>query len=119
MNTASYLFAIPHKSKARPRSTMGKAKPYMDNKYKTWHQNMRALMAEWWTLSPLAEVSVVYMKFAGPERGDLDNRCGAVLDAGNGLIWADDSVRVIRSLALKWEKAPIKEQTIHLSIHWP
>jgi len=119
MNTASYLFTIPLMSKARPRSIPGQVRPYMPAKYKAWLKNMRSRMAEWWVEPPLTEVSVVYMKLSGPARGDLDNLAGAVLDAGTGLIWSDDRVNVIRSLAVGWEKAPIKEQSIHLSIHWP
>lgn len=119
MNRADYLFEINLMSKARPRSIPGQIRPYMPVNYKVWMKDMRSRMAEWWVNPPLDEVSVIFMKFKGPARGDLDNLAGAVLDAGSGLIWADDRVSVVRALTLSWEKAPTKEQTIFLSIHWP
>jgi Holliday junction resolvase RusA-like endonuclease len=97
---------------------MGQKRPYMPAKYKIWQRNLRALMAEWWTSPPLTS-AVVHMTFNGPARSDLENLAGAVLDAGNKLIWEDDRVGVIREQNFKFNKSPINNQSIHLTIFWP
>jgi len=73
-------------SKARPRLAAGKV-PYHDKVYTEWMKSCRALMGEWWAHPPLKFVNCLIVHFYGPARGDLDNRLGSVLDAGNGLIW--------------------------------
>jgi len=105
-------------SKARPRSYMGQSRPYMDKAYKTWKEQVRALMGEWWTDPPLPHINCLICTFVGPARGDLDNRLGAVLDAGNGLIWKDDNVTVINSVAMRWKHASEKDAHIYLKIIW-
>ena len=91
MQTADLCLSIRPISKARPRSFMGQSRPYTDKVYKEWLGQCRALMGEWWTNPPLTHINCLICHFHGPARGDLDNRLGSLLDAGNGLIWKDDN----------------------------
>ena len=118
MNTASHLFTIPPMSRVEPRLIRGRTQPYLPANYEAWLKDMRAQMSQWWIEPPLAEVSVAYMRFAGLRRGSLNGLAGAVLDAGEGLVWAGRT-KAIRSLAPIWKEAPIEQQSIYLSIHWP
>lgn len=106
------------KSKARPRAYMGQARPYMDAAYKDWVRRARALMGEHWTGQPLDHINVLVVTFFGPARGDLDNRLGSLLDAGNGLIWKDDNVNVIGTVAMSWQKTSLKDAHINFSVLW-
>jgi hypothetical protein len=40
------------------------------------------------------------------------------MDAGNGILWTDDRVTVIRRIDAQWEQAPIKKQSILLKVIW-
>ena len=40
------------------------------------------------------------------------------MDAGNGIIWADDRVTVLRRIEAEWEKYPKNNQSIHLRVVW-
>ena len=91
LTCADFEFHIGLKPKARPRHVSG-GPSYMPADYKKWIKEMRAQMAEHWTEPPLPVVNVLWCKFYGPARSDLDNLLGAVMDAGNGLIWRDDRV---------------------------
>ena len=103
-------------SKPRPRATIKQARPYMDAVYTNWKKDVRAHMGEWWTLPPLDHINCVCFHFRGPAQGDLDNRVGAVLDAGNGLIWKDDSVVIIPAMTARWTKEPAKTASIHIKL---
>ena len=105
-------------SKPRPRSFMGQRRPYNDPVYKRWIEQAKAHMTEFWTRDPLDFVHDLRVTFLGPARGDLDNRLGAVLDAGNGLIWKDDNVKIIGNIAMQWHQAKEKEAHIVLAITW-
>ena len=118
MQTADLSLPIRPISKARPRSYMGQSRPYTDKVYKEWLGQCRALMGEWWTAPPLAHINCLICHFYGPARGDLDNRLGSLLDAGNGLIWTDDKVTVIGSIAMRWTHASPKEASIYMKIIW-
>jgi Holliday junction resolvase RusA-like endonuclease len=76
------------------------------------------VLGEWWTIEPLDEVRCLLLSFRGPARGDLDNLAGAVLDAGNGLIWRDDRVGVLPTLALRWTKTHKEDQSIYIKVIW-
>jgi len=41
-----------------------------------------------------------------------------VLDAGNGLIWQDDRVGVLPTLALRWTKTTTTNQSIYMKVIW-
>ena len=117
LSVAEFNFHIPLKPKARPRSVDGK-QPYMPADYKRWVKEMRAQMAEHWTDKPLNTVNVLWCKFYGPARSDLDNLLGAVMDAGNGLIWRDDRVSIIARVEAEWEKAKIADQCIQTKVFY-
>lgn len=118
MKTADFELRVPLMSKARPRSPRGGGRPYMPKAYMQWKATVRAILGEWWTIPPLAEVRCLCLTFRGPARGDLDNLAGAVLDAGNGLLWTDDRVGVMPCLALRWTKASRDNQSIYLKVIW-
>ena len=111
-----FSFNIPLKTKQRPRFAARNA--YMDKPYKVWIQEMRALMAEHWTAPPLETVNVLWVQFHGPARGDLDNLLGAVMDAGNGLIWRDDRVSIIARVEAEWKHATTKQQSIQMKVFY-
>lgn len=104
-------------SKARPRLAAGKV-PYHDKVYTEWLKTCRALMGEWWAKPPLGYVNCLIVHFYGPARGDLDNRLGSVLDAGNGLIWKDDNVSVIGRCAMRWIHDKQANSRIYMKIIW-
>lgn len=118
MRTADFELRVPLMSKARPRSSPRGGRPYMPKSYMDWKTNVRAILGEWWTIEPLDDVRCLSLVFRGPARGDLDNMAGAVLDAGNGLIWSDDRVGVLHTLALCWTKAPKANQSIYIKVIW-
>jgi len=118
MNSAEFLFRVPLMSKARPRSSPKGGRPYMPATYVNWKASLRGLMGEWWTIPPRPHIPVLVLTFSGPARGDLDNLAGAVLDAGNGLIWADDRVSVINSMVLKFAKTKPKDSSIYMKLFW-
>ena len=86
--------------------------------YVKWKSNLRGQMGEWWTENPLPRIAVLTLVFSGPARGDLDNLAGAVLDAGNGLIWADDRVNVITCITARWQKTKPADSSIYMKIIW-
>ena len=118
MERAEFLFRVPLMSKARPRSSPKGGRPYMPATYVNCKASLRGLMGEWWTMPPRSSIAVLVINFYGPARGDLDNMAGAVLDAGNGLIWIDDRVSVIRSMALRFTKTKPQDSSIHLKVFW-
>ena len=105
-------------SKPRPRSYMGQSRPYNDPVYKRWIEQAKAHMTEFWIMKPLDFVTNLDVRFHGPARGDLDNRLGAILDAGNGIIWRDDNVKVIGNVTMKWYQTKEKEAFIKLLVVW-
>lgn len=118
MQTADFEIRVPLMSKARPRTAPGSSRPYMPKAYMDWKANVRAILGEWWTVPPLEAVNCLVLVFKGPARGDLDNLAGAVLDAGNALIWKDDRVGVMPTLALRWSKAAKNNQSIYMKVIW-
>lgn len=118
MQTADFELRVPLMSKARPRSPRGGGRPYMPAAYMQWKATVRALLAEWWTDPPLEKVSCLVLTFRGPARGDLDNLAGAVLDSGNGLVWADDRVSVVPAMALRFTRVSQKQSSIYLKVIW-
>lgn len=118
MKTADFQLNVPLMSKARPRMSRRGGRAYMPISYMEWKARVRALMAEWWAEPPLDRVTCLVLSFYGPARGDLDNLAGAVLDSGSGLVWRDDRVNVISSMALRFTKAPTKNQSIYMKVIW-
>lgn len=117
MQEADFILPVPLQPKARPRfRRYGKA--YTDEKYRGWMQNVSAILAEWWCRPPLGkgELIALHLTFYGPGTSDLDNLAGAVMDAGQGVVWESDRVTCIRRMELEWAKMPIKEQSIHLKV---
>ena len=118
MQSADFELRVPLMSKARPRSPRGGGRPYMPKAYMQWKATVRALMSEWWAVPPLEKVACLVLHFKGPARGDLDNLAGAVLDSGSGLIWTDDRVSVMPTMALRYVKAPVADSSIYMKVIW-
>lgn len=89
--------AIPKK---RPRVTSRGT--YMPAGYQDWKQETAYLMRQQYRAGPmLGHVGVAIDIVAKRKpRGDIDNLAGAILDAGNGVMWGDD--RQIVALAIVW-----------------
>lgn len=114
---ADFLLPISLQPKVRPRFS-GRA--YMPNDYRKWIKQCKAILSEWWVLPPLqkGQLVAVHLLFRGPGRSDLDNLQGAVMDAGNGIVWVDDRVTVIRRIEAEWQKAATADQSIYLKVIW-
>ena len=116
---AQFTFYVPLKSKERPRFGVKNGKPmppYMSKEYKQSQADLKAQMREWWTAPPLERVKQVTLRFGGPARHDGDNLCGAVLDAGKGIIWTDDRVSIMPYGVWIWQKTKPKDSYIHLQV---
>lgn len=115
MRHASFELPLRLQPKARPRFA-GHA--YKDSKYRSWMESARSILSEWWTVPPLGKGQIValHLTFRGPGTSDLDNLAGAVLDAGKGIVWADDRVTVVRRIEADWEQAPKSNQSILLTV---
>lgn len=118
LRTADFVLPVPLQPKARPR--FGRGKAYKDSKYRAWTESVQAILSEWWTMPPLCKGQVValHLTFSGPGTSDLDNLAGAVMDAGNGIVWADDSVTVLQRIEAQWRQKPKNSQSIHLKVIW-
>ena len=118
MRTAEFVLPVPLQPKARPR--FGRGAAYKDSKYRAWAENVRAILSEWWTIPPLSKGQVVALQltFCGPGTSDLDNLAGAVMDAGNGIIWVDDRVTVLQRIEAEWQQQPKSNQSIYLKVIW-
>jgi Holliday junction resolvase RusA-like endonuclease len=118
LRTADFVLPVPLQPKARPRFANGVA--YTDRKYRAWTENVQAILSEWWTIPPLKKGQVValHLTFAGPGTSDLDNLAGAVMDAGNGIVWVDDRVTVLQRIESEWKQSPTNKQFIHLKVIW-
>lgn len=117
IHVADFVLPISLQPKVRPRFS-GRA--YMPTEYRKWMKECRAILSEWWVMPPLqkGQLLVLHFLFRGPGRSDLDNLQGAVLDAGNGIVWVDDRVTVVRRIEAEWEKAPTTDQSIYLKVVW-
>lgn len=117
MQQAEFVLPLPLQPKARPRFSKV---AYTAPTYREWMKQCKAILSEWWVRPPLqkGEVIAVHFLFRGPGTSDLDNLQGAVMDAGNGIIWADDRVTVLRRIEAEWEKSPKNNQSIHLKVIW-
>lgn len=118
MRTADFVLPVPLQPKARPR--FGRGAAYKDSKYRAWAENVRAILSEWWTIPPLSKGQVVALQltFSGPGTSDLDNLAGAVMDAGNGIVWVDDRVTVLQRIEAEWQQQPKSNQSIYLKVIW-
>lgn len=118
LRTADFVLPVPLQPKARPR--FGRGSAYKDSKYRTWADSVRAILREWWTVPPLEKGQVValHLTFFGPGTSDLDNLAGAVMDAGNGIVWADDRVTVLQRIEAQWQQKPKSSQSIYLKVIW-
>ena len=116
--SADFVLPVPLQPKARPRFGNGMA--YKDSRYKAWTSNVRSILREWWTAPPLEKGRVValHLTFCGPGTSDLDNLAGAVMDAGNGIVWVDDRVTVLQRIEAEWQQQPKNNQSIYLKVIW-
>lgn len=117
LRIADFELPLPLQPKSRPRFS-GHA--YKDTTYREWTLQCRAILAEWWAIPPLEKGQVIAVQFCfrGPGRSDLDNLQGAVMDAGKGIVWADDRVTVLRRITAEWEPAPTNKQSIYIKVVW-
>jgi len=108
---------MPLFSKARPRMTKS-GHVFMPQAYKDAQAEMRRQMRLQWPGEPLEGPIAVRVIMFGEGRLDADNGAGAVLDCGNDLIWKDDRVSIISTLAVEWHKAPKKDSRwlIHITL---
>ena len=115
MKTANFELLLPLQPKTRPRFS-GHA--YNQSKYASWKKQARAILGEWWTVPPLkkGQILCLHVLFRGPGTSDLDNLTGALLDAGNGIVWSDDRVTVISRIDAQWQQASRLNQSIKLSV---
>jgi Holliday junction resolvase RusA-like endonuclease len=116
--SADFVLPVPLQPKSRPRFAKGVA--YKDSKYTAWTEDVRAILREWWTIPPLQKGQVValHLTFCGPGTSDLDNLAGAVMDAGNGIVWADDRVTVLQRIEAEWQQQPKSNQSIYMKVIW-
>jgi Holliday junction resolvase RusA-like endonuclease len=117
MKSMDFVLPVPLQPKARPRfARTGKA--YTDPKYRAWMKNAESILREWWPYPPLekGQVLAIHMTFHGPGTSDLDNLAGAVMDAGQGVVWVSDRVTVIKRLELEWVGSPTANQFIVLKV---
>ena len=84
--------------------------------YRRWKKEARRQAVEQWGLPPCSPVAIAVL-LQGPQRGDLDNLAGAVMDVLTGVVYPDDSVSHVRRLLVRWSKAPMKDQQILVIIH--
>jgi len=89
--------AIPKK---RPRVTSRGA--FMPPGYQDWKQETAYQMRQHYLQEPMQGHVAVAIDIVAKRkpRGDIDNLAGAILDAGNGVLWTDD--RQIVALAIVW-----------------
>ena len=92
-------YAVPKK---RPRVTRNGT--YMPHGYTDWKQETAYQMRKAWGQPPIEGTLGVAIELVARKRprGDMDNLAGAVLDAGNGVLWVDD--RQIAALSVAWLK---------------
>lgn len=112
----SLILEIAPKSKERPRFNGRVA--HLSHAYRAWIDNCSALMSELWIDPPLEKVLCLHCHFYGVAIGDTDNLIGSVMDAGNKIIWTDDSVRVINKIVAQWTHTKKAEAHIKLEVIW-
>jgi len=120
LHSTEITLHVPLQPKRTPDFNSQSKVAYKEHKYGVWLSNARVLLKTFWPGPALQKGACVgvQMIFYGPGRSDLDNLAGAVMDAGKGIIWADDRVTNIRCIEASWERRPIKQQSIHLKIFW-
>lgn len=114
---------MPLHSKARPRMTRS-GHAYMAQSYRDAQAEMRKQLEAQWNTDALQGPIALYLDLYGEARQDLDNIIGFLLDAAGpsknqpGLLWEDDRVSVISTIAARWTKAKKTESKwiIHIAI---
>lgn len=110
-----FLLPLPVQLKAK---TMFTGRVEADDGYSQWAQYCRAILAEWWTVPPLDKSVVIALQitFRGIEAGELDRLQLALLRAGNGIVWSDDPITVLRRAERTGAQSP--GQVINLKVIW-
>ena len=106
---------MPLFSKARPRVTTKGT--FMPKAYREKRKEMVRQLKEQWGFPPLEGPLRLELLIKGEGRADADNIIGALMDAANGLLWADDRVSIIPQIEVQWEKAPKAESQWLISIY--
>lgn len=63
------------------------------------------------------ERAAVFVDCKGEARSDADNIIGALLDAGSGLVWRDDRLNILPTIAINWTKAPKAESAWRVLVY--
>lgn len=93
------VIPLAPKPKARPRFSRGRA--YMASDYTQWKDKFRKYVETEWGVPALECHCVLNIVFYSSSlRPDIDNACGSILDALNGLVWKDD--RQVKQLSALW-----------------
>lgn len=109
------ILRMTPKPKERPRFTRTGA-PYKSPQYRQWLKDARDSLRSQWHHGLVRNVFLAVM-VKGPQRGDLDNLAGSVMDAGTGVIWPDDSVTYIRDLHVTWQRAAKPDHQVVVSVY--
>ena len=110
-------FLLPLPAQLKPK-TLFTGRVEADDGYSQWAQYCRAILAEWWTVPPLDKSLVIALQitFRGIETGELDRLQLALLRAGKGIVWSDDSITVLRRAERAGGQYP--GQVINLKVIW-
>lgn len=105
--------AVPKK---RPRVTRNGT--YMPAAYADWKQETAYAMGKAYGYAPPVTGSLrveVLLVTKKKPRGDMDNLLGAVLDAGNGVLWQDD--RLVGACSCAWLKpTPERGEGVYVEV---
>lgn len=126
---------LPLQSKERPRTiTNPKAKSHYvlradgsvgvkttrktatnSEHYRNWTSKAKTCIRLAYGGKPF-DCCAVHVEAHGLARNDADNLLGAILDAGIGLLWVNDNVRICRRVSCEWFRAPSNQQkwVIHI-----
>jgi len=89
----------------------------MPKAYQDKRKEMVRQLKEQWEGPPLEGPLRLELRIKGEGRADADNIIGALMDAANGLLWADDRVSIIPQIEVIWEKVAKTDSRWLISIY--
>ena len=103
-------------SKSRPRVTRNGQHTYMPKPYQEWRTAVRNEVTAQGIDQALFDAKLrlgAIMSFKGLGRGDIDNYVGGIMDACNGLLYADDKqIKELHAVVLTKQKYTTFEFTL-------
>jgi Holliday junction resolvase RusA-like endonuclease len=116
MSNMQYHFVVPMRCATKARPRVSRHGTYMPAEYMAWKASFAVHVRSHGMVEPLqGPVSLtVAVEVTGCARGDADNYAGAVMDALNGLVYADDK-QVKALTVLIREHGPTDMVTILIS----